>query len=337
MMHHQGVELYNVAEIVPQEGGGFKMCRIPLRLREQINPSAQSRCMETTGCELRFNLASPEAEITLRMDDRPAVAELWHGPFMDRDWFVVGLEPTTLKTVGHKRPEAVAAIAERGPLAYDPALYRIVLPWRPQVTVLGLEGEFVPPRPGQTPTTRYLAYGSSITHGNTSIRPSATYASRTAQRLGVDLINLGFGGGAHLEPEMADYIAGRDDWDFATLELGVNIIKKVTVEEFAERVDYFVSTISTRHPDKWVFCMDLFPMWADYGEDRRRARGFRKVVRDAVGRLDQPRLVHLDGRRLLKDLSNLTGDVVHLAPAGMEEVSANLARAIKARTGLGAA
>ena len=48
-------------------------------------------------------------------------------------------------------------------------------------------------------------------------------------------------------------------------------------------------------------------------------------------------LVHLDGRRLLKDLANLTGDATHLAPAGMEEVSVNLARVIKARAGIGAA
>ncbi len=289
--------------------------------------------METTGCELRFNLKSPEAVVTLRMDARPAIAELWHGPFMDRDWFTIGLEPTTIKTVWHKRPETVASIAGSRPLRHDPALYRILLPWRPQVTVLDIQGEFEPPRPDQSPATKYLAYGSSITHGNTSVRPSATYASRTAQRLGVDLINLGLGGGAHLEPEMADYIAGRDDWDFATLEMGVNIVSTVPVKEFAERVDYFVSTISRSNPDRWVFCIDMFPLWVDFDQDPRLTRGYRKVVRDAVGRLNLPRLAHLDGRRLLKDLSNLTGDVVHLAPAGMEEVSVNLARAIKSKTG----
>jgi len=293
-MHYQHIELYNVAEIIPQEGGGFKMSRIPHSLRERINPSAQSRCVETTGCELRFNLTKPEAVITLRMDERPAIAELWHGPFMDRDWFTIGLEPTTIVTVLPKRPEAVASIAGRRTLAYDPALYRIMLPWRPQVTVLDMEGAFDPPRPEQCPTTKYLAYGSSITHGNTSIGPSATYASRTAQRLGVDLINLGFGGGAHLEPEMADYIAGRDDWDLATLEMGVNIVNKVPVKEFAERVDYFVSTIARSDPDRWVFCIDMFPLWVDF-EKPGLARGYRKVVRDAVSRIKLTRLVHLDG------------------------------------------
>ena len=76
-MLHQDIELYNVALVVPQDGGGFKMCRIPLSLRERIK--AQAKCMETTGCELRFNLNSPEAVVTLRMAGRPAIAELWHG------------------------------------------------------------------------------------------------------------------------------------------------------------------------------------------------------------------------------------------------------------------
>ena len=64
-----------------------------------------------------------------------------------------------------------------------------------------------------------------------------------AQLLGVDLINLGFGGGACLEPEIADYIAGRQDWDFASLELGINLLRQVEPEEFARRVDYFVERI----------------------------------------------------------------------------------------------
>ena len=104
------------------------------------------------------------------------------------------------------------------------------------------------------------------------------------------------------------------------------------MKEFAERVDYFVSTIARSDPDRWVFCIDMFPLWVDFGKPGL-ARGYRKVVRDAVGKMKLPRLVHLDGRRLLKDLSNLTGDVTHLAPAGMEEVSINLARAIRSRAG----
>ena len=42
---------------------------------------------------------------------------------------------------------------------------------------------------------------------------------------------------------MADYIAGRDDWDFATLEMGINMIGDFDVEEFRSRVEYFIPKI----------------------------------------------------------------------------------------------
>lgn len=56
-----------------------------------------------------------------------------------------------------------------------------------------------------------LAYGSSITNGALAVRPGDLYPARVARTLGVDHFNLGFGGGARLEPEMADWIAGRND------------------------------------------------------------------------------------------------------------------------------
>jgi lysophospholipase L1-like esterase len=204
-----------------------------------------------------------------------------------------------------------------------------VLPWRPPVRLLGIEGECRPPEPGMAPARRWLAYGSSITHGNQCIHPSGSYAMRAAQRAGADLINMGFGGGAHLEPEMADYIASRDDWDLATLEMGINILG-LGVAEFAHRVEYFINTIAAAHPSKPVFGIDIFTSNEDFSGTGNTA-AFRRTVRRLVRESGKANLFYLSGRHLLTTADGLTSDLVHPSPHGMEEIAERLARAVSGR------
>ena len=331
-MLYKRTELYNIQQLFrPKEGSGKGLCRVPLSLRRKLNTSAQANAVQGTGCEIRFNLLSDSATVTLRMEAGQGIAEVYHGPFIG-GWHVITTEPTEFTIVRPDRQALLNQIGKDHPQPFDPSLFRVRLPWRPPVRIVDIKGKFAPPRPEQTPETKYLAYGSSISHGNMSVRPTSMYTMRTSQHLGVDLINLGFGGGAHLEREMADYIAGRQDWDLATLEMGINILG-LEVEEFASRVDTFVSTIANAHRDKWVFCIDLFSFYMDYEPRAKQNRAFRKVVRDTVKRLALPKLVHLDGRKLLQSPSGLTTDLVHPSPIGMEEIALNLSRTIRGRTG----
>ncbi len=50
-------------------------------------------------------------------------------------------------------------------------------------------------------------YGSSITHGASSVRPGNAYTAIVSRNLCADYINLGFSGNAKGEPELAEYIA----------------------------------------------------------------------------------------------------------------------------------
>ncbi|MBQ6789512.1 MAG: hypothetical protein IJO81_04940 [Clostridia bacterium] len=53
-------------------------------------------------------------------------------------------------------------------------------------------------------------YGSSITMGAICTSPAKCYTALVSERLGADHVNLGFGGSAMGEREMAEYIAGLD-------------------------------------------------------------------------------------------------------------------------------
>ena len=58
--------------------------------------------------------------------------------------------------------------------------------------------------------TPVVFYGSSITNGAAASRPGMTYESILSRRLDTDYHNLGFGGSAKGEDEMAEYVASLD-------------------------------------------------------------------------------------------------------------------------------
>ena len=332
-MIYGNVELYNVHELLDGDPGEGKIfTRIPDELRLKLNQSAQNNALQTTGSEARFNLESETAKIVLQSTERPSIVEVYQGCFLT-GWQLIGLEPTEVIITRPGNMEELIGLSKEYALPFDASLTRVILPWRPPARLLGIDGDFELPRPGQTPLKKLLMYGSSITHGNSTLRPTGSYAMRTAQLLGVDLINLGFGGGAHLEREIADYIAGRTDWDMATLELGINVIGSIDVAEFAHRVDYLVTTIASAHPDQWIFCMDLFLCRYDLARDPK-IKAFRKVVQDKVASLDMPKLEYVPGDAILTSVCGLAADLVHPSPYGFEEIARNLSKRIREKAGL---
>jgi lysophospholipase L1-like esterase len=331
-MTFQDVELYNVAELLtPEDGVGKNITRIPNSLRVTLNPAAETNALQSAGCEIRFNLEGKSAKITLSCKGL-GIAEVFQGNF-HVSWHCINPKPTEVTVSLPDNIGFLEKVAEQKGLSFDPRLTRVILPIFSQTRLLNIEGETSLPRKDQTPKTKYLAYGSSITHGASALRPTGGYAMRTAQHLGVDLINLGFGGGAHCERQIADYIAGRDDWGFASLEMGINMVGEFSTDEFTKRAEYLVERVAKAHPDEWVFAMDLFTFAADYDPASRKQNEFRRAVRHAVEKLNMPRLVYVDGREILKSASGLTFDLVHPSPSGMEEMASNLSSLIKSKIG----
>ena len=327
-MFYENVEFYNVAEIIEQEG---EKCfsRIPDKLRVALNESAKLEALSTAGCEIRFNLKSKTGKIVLKTESESHLAEVYQGMFKVAS-HIISSEPTEISISLPDKIELLNKITKEKKFPFNPYLSRVILPYRAVTKVIDIKGKFSLPAKEQTPQTKYLAYGSSITHGSSASRPTGTYAMRTAQLLGVDLINLGFGGGAHCEEQMADYIAKRNDWDFATLELGINMVGGFETADFKKRVEYFIRKVATTHSDKWIFCIGLFTFYADFDPASTKQNEFRKIVKETVEKLNMPKLIHLDGRDILENPSGLMGgDLVHPSPGGMDEMARNLTQYIR--------
>ena len=76
--------------------------------------------------------------------------------------------------------------------------------------------------------------------------------------LEAQVFNLGMGGSCFLEPQIADFIAGRDDWDFASFELGINMVMSGPNAVFAGKVNYLLDRVTSRHPGKLLFLITIF-------------------------------------------------------------------------------
>ena len=119
--------------------------------------------------------------------------------------------------------------------------------WLPhdETTELVRLGADAPVAPlGATGQRRWLHHGSSISQGSNATHPTGIWPAVAAGLAGVDLLNLGFGGNALLNPFTARTI--RDlPADLISLKLGINVVNTdlMRVRAFGPAVHGFLDTI----------------------------------------------------------------------------------------------
>lgn len=334
-MIHENVELHNVCEI-KQLDDYVTFSRVPEAVRLKLNEGALNRMLQPANCEIRFVAEPPDPiRVTLSSETVTDVVPFF-GDFLHSKPMEVGEEPQTIELEWNPQLMENLEKIRTIPMRFDPKVVRLIL-WGCAVRLHKIEGTGIrPPEKHEVPSLRYLAYGTSITHGASATAPHLNYAAQTARRLGADLINLGVGGACHCEPELADHIAARDDWDVASLALSVNMMG-FAEEEFEKRVRYFVKTVAGGDPRRPVACVTIYPYRGSLGDGElpTKVQTFRQILRDAVRDCPTPNAHLIEGHSLLQDFSGLTTDLIHPSDDGMIQMGENLARAMRPLIALG--
>ncbi|OPG08918.1 GDSL-type esterase/lipase family protein [Microbispora sp. GKU 823] len=206
----------------------------------------------------------------------------------------------------------------------------------------------------------WLHHGSSISHGSNAAHPTAIWPALAAARGGVELVNLGFGGSALLDPFTAR--AMRDaPADLISVKIGINIVNGdvMRLRAFTPAVHGFLDTIRDGHPATPLLVVSPIlcpvqedtpgPLAPDFdggtvrfkatGDPAERAAGrltlnvIRRELARIVGQraVDDPNLHYLDGRELYgeADYAELPlPDAVHPDPAGHRRIGENFARLV---------
>ncbi len=133
-----------------------------------------------------------------------------------------------------------------------PARDKHVQIWLPhnettRLVALRTDAPVEPLPPGQRRV--WLHHGSSISHGSDAASPTTTWPAVAASLGGAELINLGFGGGALLDPFTARTL--RDiPADLISLKLGINVVNLdlMRLRAFGPAVHGFLDTIREGRP-----------------------------------------------------------------------------------------
>jgi hypothetical protein len=178
-----------------------------------------------------------------------------------------------------------------------------------------------PPGPGETPALTWLAYGSSITFGGNAFYPSNTYVQHAANLLKVDVLCKGMPGSCMCEPEVGAYLGDLPGWDFATFELGVNLVDWATPEEFEKLARNLIGAVHAARPEAPVFVLGIFPNRATHLLDRTSPAAiitphFNDTLLRIVAEFAHPNVRFIDGRAVLADLSGLSSDLLHPSDEG---------------------
>lgn len=96
----------------------------------------------------------------------------------------------------------------------------------------------------------WLHHGSSISHGSNAATPAGTWPAVAAVAGGVELVNLGFGGGMLLDPLAARTMRDTPA-DLISVKIGINVVNSdaMRLRAFVPAVHGFLDTIRDGHPD----------------------------------------------------------------------------------------
>ncbi|MEU1176137.1 GDSL-type esterase/lipase family protein [Streptomyces sp. NPDC005820] len=176
----------------------------------------------------------------------------------------------------------------------------------------------------------WLHHGSSISHGSDAASPTGVWPALAARLVGVELINLGLGGSALLDPFTARALRDTPA-DLISVKIGINLVNTdlMRLRAFGPAVHGFLDTIREGRPTVPLVVVSpiLCPMHEDtpgptaldftsvaegqlwfqpMGDPAEVASGklTLRVIRDALARIveqraaDDPNLHYLDGREL---------------------------------------
>ena len=333
MIIHDNLAFHNVAELVPAPGGGLHLSRFPRSTWEPLDSAVGDLTIRiSNGSEIRFVTNAPRIRIYLRaLHNVAEIVHLMGNHIYDRDGHIPENQLHCVQ-IDLPKLEANRAAAARAPGGFSPHVYRLYSTCT-TLAYHGMDamgGDVRPPTAAELPKRRWLAYGSSITQGGPTYH---TYVNAAAQMLEADVYNLGMGGSCHIEKQIADFIATRNDWDFASFELGVNMLSPDGDNtRFAEKVNYLLDTVTDRQPDKPIFLITIFNCGVFHEREvsgwQRDANAKNAILHAAAAR--HPGRVHLiDGRALIPDFRGFQIDLLHPEPFGSTRLGLALAAAME--------
>nr|WKF61535.1 hypothetical protein HUO10_006066 [Paraburkholderia busanensis] len=251
---HGALELESTAR-------GVRMHRLPARARAQCNdPQLTMVESQPSGVRLVFRTAATALELDVR-PTRYVYAGVPPRPAGVYDLVVDGqlaaqasASGGDVVTIDMSTGAVSKQSNEPGTLRFDglPSHDKTVELWLPhnestELVALRVNARIEPGRAVQRKV--WLHHGSSISQGSNAASPTGIWPALAAASGGVELINLGFGGSALLDPFTARALRDTPA-DLISAKLGINLCNTdlMRARAFTPAVHGFLDTIRDGHP-----------------------------------------------------------------------------------------
>ncbi|CAG7617993.1 hypothetical protein PAESOLCIP111_02071 [Paenibacillus solanacearum] len=317
------VLFHNVSELERREHlPGLRLQRFPKAVREGLGDKGRTRAVQSNNCEIRFATDARTVRVTLSSVESGGKLWVFKGDFFHS---AHQLQAGAMQTITLEKPERFAEVAPERlhNRAFSPNVWRIFFERFGAVfhDIDAFGHEVRPPAASELPKLKFVAYGSSITQGAGAVSHYNGYVQQAARRLEADVLNLGLSGSCLCEQAVADHIASRGDWDFAFLEIGVNMRSVFTVEQFEIRASYLLDQVIALNPSKPVFLTTIYPNRATYFNESKHAltdheKRYNDVLRNYAAAKAHPQLHLVEGADILTDFTALTSDLIHPSDYG---------------------
>lgn len=302
--------------------------RVPPEAMERWAADTIQASRVPAGVRLGFTGEAEAVEIDVRTDDVLALATpAEHGEFTvyaageRRSAVPVAAGTTTTVRIELPERDIDTTVEIHLPERCEPRLF----------DVRALGGEVRPLRL----STRWVAYGDSITQGWTTTDPGAAWTAVAARATRLDLLNLGFAGAARGELPVAAHLAATPA-DVISLAWGTNCWAQIEMDVgfIRELMRLFLSIVRNGHPETPILV--LSPVIRPAAEHARNGSGatlydLRQGIEDAVRTFRDehadPQLHLLPGADLITP-AQLDPDGIHPNDAGHAAIGAAAAAAL---------
>lgn len=224
--------LRGAVDLVPTQVGVRPM-RLPgWAVRRAADPQLSMAVSQPSGIRLEFDTGATLVELVARAERfgyrgvPPRAVGVFDvlvdGVLHERLSLSTATMHVTDLATGQTETTDAAPEALRIDLPQGDKRVEIWLPHTESVELVSISGD-APLRPVASTRPVWLHHGSSISQGSNAIGPSSTWVARSARALGLDLVNLGFGGSALADSFTARAMAAFPA-DRISIALGINIV-----------------------------------------------------------------------------------------------------------------
>lgn len=341
-MVYENIEFHNVEQLEHKEGiNGVFLQRFPEALRNSLGHTDNTRgryfSQLSQGCEIRFVTSSPFFRISLSSWEAEGQISVYAGDFYHSTHKINQGGVNTIHLEYPQRLKGInKSVFEKGRFA--PNVWRICFDKESCYGFNGLDCfgyDYRAPFESEKPEYRWLAYGSSITTGSRCQRYKNCYTERAAKILGIDVLNKGITGTCFMEAQIASFLSELQDWDMASLELGINMVLSFNALEFAKRAENILVRFARRQ--KPVFVIGVLPAYNTYcltESFNAKMKEFNRILEEKTALVNSPYIYYFEPEKMLDDFTALGCDLVHPSDDGHIIMGDNFSRLVKEKIGL---